>query len=186
VTGCSFKGIQPGIILGWFIFIFVLSGLHLGAIVDTIIVAIVWVLSLTDGWLCDTILRLGVVNLTIAILASVVWILVAEAVVVVLVVGVTVIGKVVDSRAVSSMALTVGAELVGVSMLGQSVVVSSSSVLAAAEDAAEEATLGAVSRGVVVGGTRTKALLLAMVAGKCNFDKDRQDEEDTGSMLDLR
>lgn len=95
-----------------------LCSLHLGAIVDTIIVAVVWVLSLANRWLSDAILGLRVVNLAIAVLASVVWLLVAKGVVFILVVGVVVVREVVDSSAIGSMALTVCVELVRVSMLG--------------------------------------------------------------------
>ena len=165
---------------------FPLHGLHkLSPVVDTILISVVWVLSLASRRVSDTILRLGIVNLAVAILTSVGGVLMAETVVVILVVGVGIIGEVVDGSAVSCMTLTVGVKLIGVSVFGQIMTFSSGSSLAATEKATQETTLGAVAGGVVVGGTRAKALLLAMMTGKGNLCKNRQDEEDTGLLLVL-
>jgi hypothetical protein len=163
---------------------FPLQGLHeLSPVVDAILIAVVWVLSLASRWVSDTILRLGIVNLAVAILTSVVGVLMTETVVVILVVGVGVIGEVVDSSAVSGMTLAVGVELVRVSVFGQIMTFSGGSSLAATEKATQETALGAVARGVFVGGTGTEALLLAVVTGKGNLCKNGQDEEDTELLL---
>lgn len=165
---------------------FPLQGLHkLSPVINAILIAVVWVLSLASRLVSDTILRLGIVNLAVTILTSVVGVLMAETIVVILVVGVGVIGEVVDSSTVSGMTLAVGVKLIRVSVFGQIMTFSGGSSLAATEKATQETTLGAVARGVVVGGTGTEALLLAVVTGKGNLCKNGQDEENTELLLVL-
>lgn len=147
------------------------------AIVDTVFIAIVWILGLTSGRLSDTILRLRVVNLTITVLAPILGVLITEAGVIVLVVGI--VRVVVDGGAICGMALTICIELIRMSMLRQVMTFFGGSSLATTEKTAQKTTLGTIARGVIVSRTGAEAFLLAVVASKSNLDHNGEYEEDT-------
>lgn len=147
----------------------------LDTIINTILVAVVLVLNWTSG----TNIRFGVINLTIAIMALGKAVLLGRITEALLLFVMGVVGIGVDGGTLSGVAWASGIELVGVSVLGESVAVVRLVGLAT-EDSAKETSLGTGARGVVVLRAGTKALLLAVVAGKGDLYNSGDDEEDAG------
>lgn len=88
-------------------------------------------------------------------------------------------GAILNSGGFSVVAL---AHLVGVGVLRQHVRVVGGGGSSSAEET-EETPASAVARSVVVGGTRTKSLLLASVTDEHELDQCRDDEEDANYKL---
>lgn len=126
------------------------------------------------------VVRLGVVNLAVAILSSMGSIGERVSVAGIVLVVDALFLVIANGSALGTMARSVVAELVWVRMLGENATLFAHMILALKE-AAEEAALTAGALGVVVLRAGTIALLPIVIAGKGDFHENREDKEDASA-----